>query len=579
MTEELQAATIEVTSMHQNIAVELLEPHPDNRPLGLNEERIEQLAELMRQHGFLPNKALSVVQVDDKYRIIGGEHRFHAAKKAKLQSIPCTIYDWDEQEQLLFLITDNSQTEVKALEIGLNALRVVKKDSKKGLSAAAYAERTGFHQKSIKRYLQAAKVFQQVKEQSDSGVRLLDSVHILEEISKCQQSDWQWFHDLAVSKELSKRDCIEISKRIREYDSCCMESFDQVFDYLANKQTIAKESIKGRGTDYNKIIKVLQTLGEKIEELGGEIWELYKYNHLTKEIESFDYNPSSELIEYLSKLKESEVTSSKILEEYGNILQNKRTGTKEKADEIKSYYENEAHKEEAERIRIAKRAAREFKNGQWWQIEDHLLYCGDSSKEEFYTKLPKAKFAFADPPYNAGVDKWDYGFEWNHNWLTDVATYVTVTPGLWDIPNFWLRVGHQMPWGTEITAYITNSISSRGKFGYEVCNPVYLFSHESVMFGKQNLIKYENKTSKSEQIEETHKGKKSDELMTKLIELFTDESDLVIDPFLGSGTTLINCQNLNRRFIGAEIDENKFKYIVERFEDKFEVTAKRVFDL
>lgn len=45
------------------------------------------------------------------------------------------------------------------------------------------------------------------------------------------------------------------------------------------------------------------------------------------------------------------------------------------------------------------------------------------------------------------------------------------------------------------------------------------------------------------------------ELMERIILLTTNEGDLVVDPFMGSGTTAIACINTNRRFIGFEIDE------------------------
>ena len=40
-----------------------------------------------------------------------------------------------------------------------------------------------------------------------------------------------------------------------------------------------------------------------------------------------------------------------------------------------------------------------------------------------------------------------------------------------------------------------------------------------------------------------------------LIKLLTDEGDLVVDPFMGSGTTGRVCRNLNRRWIGFEINK------------------------
>lgn len=56
-------------------------------------------------------------------------------------------------------------------------------------------------------------------------------------------------------------------------------------------------------------------------------------------------------------------------------------------------------------------------------------------------------------------------------------------------------------------------------------------------------------------INRVHQSQKPVVLMEKIITNSSDEGDLVLDCFAGSGTTGVACVNLNRRFIGFEIDE------------------------
>ena len=59
-----------------------------------------------------------------------------------------------------------------------------------------------------------------------------------------------------------------------------------------------------------------------------------------------------------------------------------------------------------------------------------------------------------------------------------------------------------------------------------------------------------------------HPTQKPVGLLKKLITIFTDESDVVIDPCAGSGTTLRACMELNRNSYGFEIDKNFYQRAV-----------------
>lgn len=65
-----------------------------------------------------------------------------------------------------------------------------------------------------------------------------------------------------------------------------------------------------------------------------------------------------------------------------------------------------------------------------------------------------------------------------------------------------------------------------------------------------------------------HPTQKPLKLMQALIELTTKENQIVLDPFCGSGTTIIAATLLDRNYIGIELDDNYYKIATERL-DKF----------
>lgn len=79
--------------------------------------------------------------------------------------------------------------------------------------------------------------------------------------------------------------------------------------------------------------------------------------------------------------------------------------------------------------------------------------------------------------------------------------------------------------------------------------------------GSSDLIHADNPKSK------LHPSEKPVELMEYLIKNSSKEGDLVCDPFMGSGSTGVACVNLNRKFIGIELDPEYFKIAQERINE------------
>ena len=89
----------------------------------------------------------------------------------------------------------------------------------------------------------------------------------------------------------------------------------------------------------------------------------------------------------------------------------------------------------------------------------------------------------------------------------------------------------------------------------------------AVLFYREKLPKFNNNGkmifncidwTKDTKYEKIHPTQKPVELLEKLIKIFTDEGDVVIDPCAGSGSTLIAAQNLKRECYGFEIKKDFF---------------------
>ncbi len=109
----------------------------------------------------------------------------------------------------------------------------------------------------------------------------------------------------------------------------------------------------------------------------------------------------------------------------------------------------------------------------------------------------------------------------------------------------------------------------------------------AILFYRDKLPKFNNKGkmvfncmdwTKDSKYEKIHPTQKPVELLERLIELFTDEGDIVIDPVCGSGSTIIAALNKNRKGVGFEIKKDFFKKAKE-WEEKEILKKKEIQEL
>ena len=117
-----------------------------------------------------------------------------------------------------------------------------------------------------------------------------------------------------------------------------------------------------------------------------------------------------------------------------------------------------------------------------------------------------------------------------------------------------------------ILTWVKNNTSMgdlKGDFAPKTEFIIFFHKGRKLINGKRDPNVLEFKRTRNE----FHPTQKPVDMTEYLIGKFSDEGDLILDPFMGSGTTGVACLNTNRRFIGMELDETYFNIAKERIEN------------
>jgi DNA modification methylase len=182
-----------------------------------------------------------------------------------------------------------------------------------------------------------------------------------------------------------------------------------------------------------------------------------------------------------------------------------------------------------------------------------MLYCGDCF--EILPQMSKCDLVLTDPPYGVDVADWDSKVL-PLEWLIEarrLAKIVMFTPGnsnQWLYPNplwtaCWFRPASMQ-------------LSRGGKGQFSWWEPILIYGENPLEVDAKEF------PANGKGQKEGHPSSKPLALWKWLMLAGCPEGGLVIDPFLGSGTTLRAAKDLGCRAIGIEINEKYCEIAVRR---------------
>lgn len=251
----------------------------------------------------------------------------------------------------------------------------------------------------------------------------------------------------------------------------------------------------------------------------------------------------------------------------------------------------------------------------------HVIYIGDCLLYLDKVKDKSCRLIFADPPYNMGkkfgvyLDKWNTPWEykeWCELWISKCIHKLTEDGSI-------MIMGHpryssylvpyldsKLVYVNQIVYYYTDGMPERKNLErrYEIIlyyrknDSKYIFNLEDVRVPLVRYDKTSNVKGKTPndvwQIHRVrwnskervslpngkiaHVAQKPIRLMRRIILTTTNKGDLILDPFLGTGTTSVAAKELKRRSIGIEMNPEYAEIALYRINQSKEINRELRYD-
>ena len=196
----------------------------------------------------------------------------------------------------------------------------------------------------------------------------------------------------------------------------------------------------------------------------------------------------------------------------------------------------------------------------YYQDKFCTIYHGDCL--EIMPELEPVDLVLTDPPYANGTNYETYQDTLNNlqklipSLMNIQSERKVITCGVANI--------HLYPQPTWILSWVTPAGTGSGPWGFCCWQPILVYGKDPYLqagLGRRHDIFIHTERSKKSK----HPCPKPNNIFKKIINrVSVNQSDLIVDPLMGSGTTLAAAKQLNRKAIGIEIEEKYCEIAVRR---------------